>query len=29
LLDEVVADTDTRNSILTRLGIRPPPAEEA
>ena len=28
LLDEVVADTDTRNSILTRLGIRPPPAEE-
>lgn len=28
LLDEVVADTETRNGILTRLGIRPPAAEE-
>jgi type VI secretion system protein ImpA len=30
LLAEVVADTDTRNNILTSLGIRPPPpaAEE-
>jgi type VI secretion system protein ImpA len=27
LLVEVVADTDTRNSILTHLGIRPPPPE--
>jgi type VI secretion system protein ImpA len=27
LLAEVVADTDTRNSILTHLGIRPPPPE--
>ena len=25
LLDEVVADMNTRNSILTMLGIRPPP----
>ena len=25
LLAEVVADTDTRNTILTTLGIRPPP----
>ena len=30
LLSEVVADVDTRNNILTSLGIRPPPpaAEE-
>ena len=28
LLAEVVADTDTRNSILTHLGIRPPPPPE-
>jgi type VI secretion system protein ImpA len=27
LLAEVVADADTRNSILTHLGIRPPPPE--
>jgi type VI secretion system protein ImpA len=27
LLAEVVADTDTRNSILNTLGIRPPPPE--
>jgi type VI secretion system protein ImpA len=27
LLAEVVADTDTRNTILTTLGIRPPPPE--
>ncbi len=27
LLAEVVADTDTRNAILTTLGIRPPPPE--
>ena len=29
LLAEVVADTDTRNTILTTLGIRPPPPPEA
>jgi type VI secretion system protein ImpA len=28
LLAEVVADTDTRNTILNTLGIRPPPPEE-
>ncbi|MEJ0018308.1 MAG: type VI secretion system protein TssA [Acetobacteraceae bacterium] len=28
LLAEVVADTDTRNTILTSLGIRPPQPEE-
>ena len=28
LLAEVVADVDTRNNILTSLGIRPPPPEE-
>jgi type VI secretion system protein ImpA len=27
LLAEVVADMDARNSILTTLGIRPPPPE--
>ena len=27
LLAEVVADTDTRNTILNTLGIRPPPPE--
>jgi hypothetical protein len=27
LLQEVVADTDARNGILTTLGIRPPPPE--
>lgn len=27
LLSEVVADVDTRNNILTSLGIRPPPPE--
>jgi hypothetical protein len=25
LLEEVVADRDSRNAILTSLGIRPPP----
>lgn len=25
LLDEIVADRDSRNAILTSLGIRPPP----
>jgi type VI secretion system protein ImpA len=29
LLAEVVADTDTRNTILNTLGIRPPPPPEA
>ena len=29
LLAEVVADTDTRNTILTTLGIRPPPPPES
>ena len=29
LLAEVVADTDTRNTILNSLGIRPPPPPEA
>ena len=29
LLAEVVGDTDARNSILTTLGIRPPPPPEA
>jgi len=28
LLEEIVSDRDTRNTILTALGIRPPPAEE-
>ena len=28
LLEEVVGDTDTRNAILTSLGIRPPPPPE-
>ena len=28
LLEEIVADRDNRNAILTTLGIRPPPAEE-
>jgi len=28
LLEEVVADQDTRNAILNTLGIRPPPPEE-
>lgn len=28
LLEEVVSDTDTRNAILTSLGIRPPPPPE-
>jgi type VI secretion system protein ImpA len=29
LLGEIVADMDTRNNILTTLGIRPPPPPEA
>jgi type VI secretion system protein ImpA len=28
LLEEVVSDSDTRNAILTSLGIRPPPPPE-
>jgi type VI secretion system protein ImpA len=28
LLEEIVADRDSRNAILTALGIRPPPPPE-